>query len=150
MQIEIGRLLVMKAAWKLDQGDCARKEVSMAKVHVADTLHQAADTAIQLNGARGYSKDTVAGMDLPLRPPGAAGRRRRRGAPDGAGPLHARGRPRLLALERGQPDLTPHTGDVFTKLYKAEKRGKREPANCRAVATPPRDRMRDRNRRRAR
>ena len=31
----------------------------MAKVHVADTLHQAADVAIQLNGARGYSKDTV-------------------------------------------------------------------------------------------
>ena len=56
---QIGRLLVMHAAWKLDQGDRARKEVSMAKVHVADTLHQAADTAIQLNGARGYSKDTV-------------------------------------------------------------------------------------------
>jgi acyl-CoA dehydrogenase len=58
MQIEIGRLLVMKAAWKLDQGDFARKEVSMAKVVVADVLHKAVDTAIQLNGARGYSKDT--------------------------------------------------------------------------------------------
>ena len=31
----------------------------MAKVHVANTLHQAADVGIQLNGARGYSKDTV-------------------------------------------------------------------------------------------
>jgi acyl-CoA dehydrogenase len=58
-RIQIGRLLVMHAAWKLDQGDRARKEVSMAKVHVADTLHQAADVGIQLNGARGYSKDTV-------------------------------------------------------------------------------------------
>ena len=58
-RIQIGRLLVMHAAWKLDQGDRARKEVSMAKVHVADTLHQAADVAIQLNGARGYSKDTI-------------------------------------------------------------------------------------------
>jgi acyl-CoA dehydrogenase len=57
--IQIGRLLVMHAAWKLDQGDRARKEVSMAKVHVADTLHNAADAAIQLNGARGYSKDTI-------------------------------------------------------------------------------------------
>jgi acyl-CoA dehydrogenase len=57
--IQIGRLLTMHAAWKLDQGDRARKEVSMAKVQVADTLHQAADVAIQLNGARGYSKDTV-------------------------------------------------------------------------------------------
>jgi acyl-CoA dehydrogenase len=58
-RIQIGRLLVMHAAWLIDQGDRARKEVSMAKVHVADTLHHAADTAIQLNGARGYSKDTV-------------------------------------------------------------------------------------------
>jgi acyl-CoA dehydrogenase len=58
-QIAIGRLLTMHAAWKLDQGDRARKDVSMAKVHVADTLHNAADVAIQLNGARGYSKDTV-------------------------------------------------------------------------------------------
>lgn len=59
MKIEIGRLLVMKAAWALDRGSFARKEVSMAKVHVANLLHQAADTAIQINGARGYSKDTV-------------------------------------------------------------------------------------------
>ncbi|MGQ0522235.1 MAG: acyl-CoA dehydrogenase family protein [Betaproteobacteria bacterium] len=59
MQIEIGRLLVMRAATKLDRGDFARKEISMAKVAVADVLHQAVDTAIQLNGARGYSKDTV-------------------------------------------------------------------------------------------
>jgi acyl-CoA dehydrogenase len=58
-QIEIGRLLTMHAAWKLDQGDRARKEVSMAKIQVADTLHNAADVAIQLNGARGYSKDTI-------------------------------------------------------------------------------------------
>jgi acyl-CoA dehydrogenase len=58
-RIQIGRLLVMHAAWKLDQGDRARKEISMAKVHVAETLHQAADVGIQLNGARGYSKDTI-------------------------------------------------------------------------------------------
>ncbi len=58
-EVHIGRLLVMNAAWKLDQGDFARKEVSIAKVHVADTLHKAVDTAIQLCGARGYSADTV-------------------------------------------------------------------------------------------
>ena len=57
--IEVGRLLTMKAAWLLDQGDRAKTAVSMAKVHVADTLHKAADTAIQINGARGYSKDTI-------------------------------------------------------------------------------------------
>jgi acyl-CoA dehydrogenase len=59
MQIEIGRLLVMKAAWEIDRGGFAQKEVSMAKIHVANLLHKAADTAIQINGARGYSKDTV-------------------------------------------------------------------------------------------
>jgi acyl-CoA dehydrogenase len=59
MDIEIGRLLVMRAAWLLDQGDFARKAISMAKVHVADTLHKAADIGIQINGARGYSRDTV-------------------------------------------------------------------------------------------
>ncbi|MGL4728018.1 MAG: acyl-CoA dehydrogenase family protein [Bosea sp. (in: a-proteobacteria)] len=57
--IQIGRLLVMHAAWKLDHGSKARKEISMAKVHVANALHRTVDMAIQLNGARGYSKDTV-------------------------------------------------------------------------------------------
>ena len=59
MGIEVGRLLVMKAAWELDRGSFARKEVSMAKIHVANLLHKAADVAIQINGARGYSQDTV-------------------------------------------------------------------------------------------
>lgn len=58
MAIEIGRLLTMKAALQLERGERARKEVSMAKVQVADCLHQAVDTAIQLCGARGYSNDT--------------------------------------------------------------------------------------------
>jgi acyl-CoA dehydrogenase len=58
MAIEIGRLLTMRAAAKLDQGSFARKEVSMAKIQVADALHKAVDTAIQLLGAKGYSKDT--------------------------------------------------------------------------------------------
>jgi acyl-CoA dehydrogenase len=58
MQVEIGRLLTMKAALLIDQGDFARKEVSMAKVHVADTLQLCVDSAIQLCGARGYSRDT--------------------------------------------------------------------------------------------
>ncbi|MEK9660551.1 MAG: acyl-CoA dehydrogenase family protein, partial [Alphaproteobacteria bacterium] len=32
-------------------------EVSMAKIHVSELLNKAIATAIQLNGARGYSKD---------------------------------------------------------------------------------------------
>lgn len=57
--IHIGRLLTMHAAWLIDQGGKAQKEVSMAKIHVADALHKASDTALQLLGAKGYSKDTV-------------------------------------------------------------------------------------------
>jgi acyl-CoA dehydrogenase len=59
MRIGIGDLLVARAAWELDQGRFARKEISMAKVHMANTLHSAADVALQINGARGYSKDTI-------------------------------------------------------------------------------------------
>ena len=58
-EIQIGRLLTMHAAWTLDQGSRARAEVSTAKVQVADTLHKCVDTAVQLCGAKGYSKDTV-------------------------------------------------------------------------------------------
>ena len=58
-EIEKGRLLTMHAAWKLDRGEKAQKEISMAKIHVADTLNRAADAGVQLCGARGYSKDTV-------------------------------------------------------------------------------------------
>jgi acyl-CoA dehydrogenase len=59
MAIEIGRLLTMRAAVRLDSGDFARKQISMAKIYVADALHLAVDSAVQLCGARGYSKDTV-------------------------------------------------------------------------------------------
>ncbi len=58
MELDIGRLLTMRAAWLLDQGNLARKEISMAKIVVADALHKAVDTSLQLLGARGYSKDT--------------------------------------------------------------------------------------------
>lgn len=59
LEIEVSRLLTMKAAFELDRGGLARKEISMAKIRAANTLHLAVDTAIQINGARGYSKDTV-------------------------------------------------------------------------------------------
>ncbi|MBI2253914.1 MAG: acyl-CoA dehydrogenase family protein [Proteobacteria bacterium] len=59
MQVQMGRLLTFNAAYQLDLGHRARKEVSMAKVAVADCLHKAVDTAIQLLGAKGYSKDTI-------------------------------------------------------------------------------------------
>ena len=58
-EIAKGRLLTMHAAWKLDRGEKAQAEISLAKIHVADTLNRAADVGVQLLGARGYSRDTV-------------------------------------------------------------------------------------------
>ena len=58
VDVQIGRLLVMHAAWKLDQGDKARKEISSAKIHVSETLNRVVGLCLQLCGARGYSKDT--------------------------------------------------------------------------------------------
>jgi acyl-CoA dehydrogenase len=57
--IEVGRLLTMKAAWELDQGGRAKTAVSLAKMHVAETLNRAADDCIQICGAKGYSQDTA-------------------------------------------------------------------------------------------
>jgi acyl-CoA dehydrogenase len=59
LHVHMGRLLTFHAAHRLDQGGRARKEVSMAKIAVADCLHKAVDTAIQLLGAKGYSRDTI-------------------------------------------------------------------------------------------
>ncbi len=92
MAVETGRLLTMRAAWQLDQGRFARKEVSIAKVIVSETLHRAVDTAIQLCGARGYSKD------LPLEWMYRYARLARIG--DGASEVHKMVLARLL-LEEG-------------------------------------------------
>lgn len=59
MQVEIARLVTMRAAWRLDQKCLAQQDISIAKIQVADTLYKAVDTALQLLGARGYSKDTA-------------------------------------------------------------------------------------------
>jgi acyl-CoA dehydrogenase len=56
--IDVARLLTLRAAEALDRGEFARREISMAKVAAADALQRAADTGIQLLGARGYSTDT--------------------------------------------------------------------------------------------
>jgi acyl-CoA dehydrogenase len=58
MKLDVARLLTLRAAWCLDTGDFARPEISMAKIAASETLHQVIDTAIQLHGAKGYSKDT--------------------------------------------------------------------------------------------
>ena len=59
MDIEIGRVMVMRAAWRIENGSKARQDISIAKIHVSQLLNRVTSDAIQICGARGYSKDTV-------------------------------------------------------------------------------------------
>ncbi|OGO51733.1 MAG: acyl-CoA dehydrogenase [Chloroflexi bacterium RBG_16_68_14] len=58
MELYTGKLMVLHAAYKIEKGLPFRQEVSMAKVHVANTLWRVIDRAIQVHGALGYSTDT--------------------------------------------------------------------------------------------
>lgn len=59
MEIEQARLLVYRAAWKIDTGSFAAAwpDVSMAKLSVPATVQRVADRAIQVFGAMGGSDD---------------------------------------------------------------------------------------------
>ncbi|HZT83437.1 MAG TPA: acyl-CoA dehydrogenase family protein, partial [Gemmataceae bacterium] len=59
IDLHAGRLMVLHAAWELEQGDEARQETSMCKVFVAEAAGRVMDRAIQICGARGISRDTV-------------------------------------------------------------------------------------------
>ncbi len=57
LEIAASRLLVLNAAWDLDQGRDAREKISMVKIHAAETYGRVADRAVQLFGGLGYCKD---------------------------------------------------------------------------------------------
>ncbi len=57
MELYMAKLMVLHAAYKIENGLPFRQEVSMAKVHVANTLWRVLDRAIQVHGALGYSTD---------------------------------------------------------------------------------------------
>ncbi len=57
-EIASAKLLTLHAAWKLDQGEDARKEISLIKFHGAKILNDVINRAIQIHGSLGYSKDT--------------------------------------------------------------------------------------------
>jgi acyl-CoA dehydrogenase len=52
------KLMVLHAGWRIENGLDFVTEVSMAKHHVANTLWQVVDRAVQVYGALGYSKDS--------------------------------------------------------------------------------------------
>ncbi len=58
MELYTGKLMVLHAAYKIENGMEFRQEVSFTKVHVANTLWRIIDRAIQVHGALGYSTDT--------------------------------------------------------------------------------------------
>jgi len=58
IELYTGKLMVLHAAYKIENQMPFRQEVSMAKVHVANTLWKIIDRAIQVHGALGYSTDT--------------------------------------------------------------------------------------------
>ncbi len=59
IDIHASRLMVLEAAWKLEQGSEARQETSMCKVFVAEAVSRVIDRAIQICGAKGISRDLI-------------------------------------------------------------------------------------------
>jgi acyl-CoA dehydrogenase len=57
MDIAASRLLVLSTAFELDRGNDARAQVSMVKVHAAETYGRVADRAVQVFGGSGYCKE---------------------------------------------------------------------------------------------
>jgi len=57
-QLYISRLMLLHIAYKAEKGADLRQENSIAKVYLAHMVHHVVDTAIQLHGALGYSRDT--------------------------------------------------------------------------------------------
>lgn len=55
--IDIGELLVWKAGWLKNQGIRNTRETSMAKWYCTDAARRAADDAVQIHGAYGYSDE---------------------------------------------------------------------------------------------
>lgn len=55
--IDIGQLLVWKAGWLKNQGIRNTRETSMAKWYCTDAANRAANDAVQIHGAYGYSDE---------------------------------------------------------------------------------------------
>lgn len=56
-KLNAARMLTYHAAWKLDQGEDATKEASMAKYYSAEAAVEIVSKALQMHGGYGYSKE---------------------------------------------------------------------------------------------
>ena len=64
MELYAAKLMVLHAAYRIENGLPFKQDVSFAKHHVANTLWRVVDRAIQVHGALGYSSDTPLGAML--------------------------------------------------------------------------------------
>ena len=56
-EIELARLMYLKAAWLADQGEDFRKECYMAKLFASETANRAANSAVQIHGGYGFTNE---------------------------------------------------------------------------------------------
>ena len=56
-EIDAADLLTLAAAWRLDQGLPANREISSAKLHASETLARVTDTTLQIYGGMGLMDD---------------------------------------------------------------------------------------------
>lgn len=57
IEVNAARLMVLHAAWMLDQGHDARDAIAMVKVQAAEMLGRVVDRAVQVFGGMGYCKE---------------------------------------------------------------------------------------------
>jgi acyl-CoA dehydrogenase len=57
IEINAARLMLLRAAWEIDQGRDARDWISMVKIEAAETLGRVADRAVQVFGGMGYCQE---------------------------------------------------------------------------------------------
>jgi acyl-CoA dehydrogenase len=57
IKVHAARMMVLNAAWEIDQERDPRDKVSMIKVFAAEMLGEVADKAVQIHGGSGFCKD---------------------------------------------------------------------------------------------
>lgn len=62
IDLKVSRLLVWETAWRMDRGEKARHESSIAKAEVSERLFRVADRCVQVLGGIGTTDETVVEM----------------------------------------------------------------------------------------
>lgn len=62
IDLKVARLLIWEAAWRMDRGEKARHESSIAKAEISERLFRVADRCVQVLGGIGTTDETVVEM----------------------------------------------------------------------------------------